>query len=112
MARKGKSGEMTYILRLVQQYHPSSARAFLELEAQFQELERRSPLLPQGGRYQPLLGVEPTNTLVWECKCGSLADVQKTLEQLASDPAHAALFEKQSPYISAMRTEVYRVLDL
>lgn len=112
MARKGSFGEMPYILRLTQQYHPSAAKKFLELEAQFQELERRSPLSPQGRRYQPVLGRELTHTLVWECEFASLADVQQALEGLADDPEHTALFEKQSPYISSIRTEVYRVLHL
>jgi hypothetical protein len=45
---------MTYILLLVQQYQPSAAQAFLKLEAEFKELERRSPQFPQGKRYQLL----------------------------------------------------------
>lgn len=103
---------MPYILRFVQQYQPSAARTFLELEAQFQELEYASPLLPKGRRYQPVSGSEPTNTLVWECEFASLADVQKALEKIAEDPAHTTLFEKQLQHISRMRTEIYKVLDL
>ena len=104
--------EMSYILRFVQQYQPSAARKFFELETQFRDLELCSPHLPKGKRYQPLSGREPANTLVWECEFPSLAGIQKALETLIDDSAHTALFEKQLPYISKMRTEIYQVLDL
>jgi hypothetical protein len=103
---------MSYILRLVQQYQPSSAQLFLKLESEFQKLERRSPQFPQGKRYQLLSQGEPTNTLVWEAEFASLDDVQSALNKLADDPIHAALFEKQRPYIIDMRTEIYKVLQL
>jgi hypothetical protein len=96
----------------VQQYQPFAVRAFFELEAQFQELERRLPQFPQGRRYQPLSGGEPTNTLVWECEFDSLAEVQEALKKMDDDPMHTALFEKQAPCIVGMRTEIYKVLDL
>src|ERR1035437_3395204 len=103
---------MSYILLFVQQYQPSAARAFFQLEAEFQEMERSSPQLPQGRRYQLLSEGEPTNTFVWECEFASLNDVQDALEKIADDPTHTALFEKQLPYIIEMRTEIYKVLDL
>jgi hypothetical protein len=103
---------MSYILLLVQQYQPSAAQAFLKLEAEFKELERRSPQFPQGKRYQLLSEGEPTNTLVWEGEFASLDDVQNALNKMAHDPTHTALFEKQLPYIITTRTEIYKVLDL
>jgi hypothetical protein len=103
---------MPYILRFVQQYQPSAAQAFLQLEAEFRELERRSPQFPQGTRYQLLLEGEITNTLVWECAFASLNDVQNALKKMSEDPTHASLFEKQLPYIVEARTEIYKVLDL
>lgn len=101
---------MSYILRFVQQYHPSDASAFLELEAKFTDLELRTPQFPQGKRYQPLAAGEPTNTLIWECELESLADVQNALEKIADNAAHTKLFEKQSKYIVGARTEVYKML--
>jgi len=103
---------MSYILLLVQQYQPSAARTFLKLEAEFKELERRSPQFPQGKRYQLLSEGEPTNTLVWEGEFASLDDVQNALKKMADDPTHTALFEKQLPYIITTRAEIYKVLDL
>lgn len=103
---------MSYLLRFIQEYQPSESRSFLELEAQFQDLERATPNLPRGKRYQPLAGIEPTNTLIWECECASLAEVQLVLSSLESEPGHMALFEQQSPYIQRSRTEIYKVLEL
>ncbi len=103
---------MSYILLFVQQYQPSAAQMFLKLEAEFKELERRSPEFPQGKRYQLLSEGKPTNTLVWEAEFASLDDVQNALNKMADDPTHTALFKKQLPYIITMRTEIYKVLDL
>lgn len=103
---------MSYILRLVQQYQPSAAQSFLRLEAEFKELERRSPEFPQGKRFQLISGGEPTNTVVWEGEFASLEDVQEALNKMTDDPKHTALFEKQLPYIISTHTEIYQVLDL
>jgi hypothetical protein len=103
---------MPYILRLVQQYEPSAAATFFELEAQFQELERKSPGSPQGKRYQLLSGDEPANVFVWESEFASLLEVQNALKKMADDPTHTALFEKQLPYIVSTRAEIYEPIDL
>lgn len=103
---------MPYILRLVQSYEPSGAAKFLELEAQFQELERASPGFPQGMRYQLLSGDEAANVLVWQSEFASLTAVQDALQKMADDPTHTALFDQQSPYIVSTRTEIYKSLEL
>jgi len=103
---------MPYVLRFVQQYDPASAREFLELEAQFRNLERSSPNLPQGKRFQPLSGAQPTHTLIWECEFGSLAEVDAAIQKLKDDPTHTILFEKQARYIRKSHTEIHQVLDL
>jgi hypothetical protein len=109
---KGQTRSMSYLLKFIQQYQPSAGRVFLELEGQFQELERNSPHLPQGRRYQPISGGEPTNTLIWECECASLAEVEEALKKLADEPMHTVLCEQQSPYLLKSHTEIYKVLDL
>jgi hypothetical protein len=101
---------MAYVLRFVQWYKPSHRQQFLALESKFQELERQSEVLPRGRRYQPLSGSEPTNSLIWECKFASLAEVQESLRRLADDPTHTVLFEQQAPYIVQMRTEILEEL--
>lgn len=102
---------MAYILRFVQQYRPADQGAFLKLEAKFHELERSCPDFPQGRRYQPVATNEPTNTLVWECEFKTLNDVERALAQLSDEQTHTDLFEQQSPYITGMRTEIYKVLE-
>lgn len=103
---------MSYLLRFVQTFEPSAAQAFFELEAEFKELERRSPQFPQGRRSQMLSEDEPTNVLIWEGEFSSLQDVEDALKKLADNPTHTALFEKQLLLIVEMRTEIYKVLEL
>lgn len=96
----------------MQKYQPAAVAEFLKLEADFEALEHSSPQFVQVRRYQLLSEGEPTNTLLWKCEFASLDDVQNALKKMADDPTHSALFEKQSPYIVEMRTEIYKVLDL
>jgi hypothetical protein len=103
---------MSYVLLFVQKYQLSAAQAFFQLEAEFAELERRSPQFPQGRRYQLLAEGEPTNTLLWQCEFASLEDLHHALQEMSDDPTHIALFEKQLPYIVEMRTEIYQMLAL
>lgn len=103
---------MSYILRIVQQFQPAKAKEFLELEAQFQELELRSTVLPKGRRSLPLQGNgTPGNTLIWECEFASREEIEVTLKNFAEDPDHTILFEKQSPYITSNQMEIYKVLE-
>lgn len=103
---------MSYRLRFVQTFQPSAAQAFLELESQFEALERQSPRFPQGRRFQLLLEGEPANILIWESDFTSLHDLESALEKLEEDTTHRELFAKQRPLILDMRTEIYKVLDL
>lgn len=103
---------MSYILRFVQTFQASSAEAFLALEAEFEELERRSPQFPRGRRSQMLVEGKPANILIWECQFSSLQDVESALRKLADDPTHTALFAKQLPFILDMQTEIYKILEL
>jgi len=102
---------MSYILRLVQRYHSSAAQAFLELEAEFKNLEDRSRELVPGKRYQLLSEDEPVNTFVWECEFATLDEVQVALKKMADNPIHTELFEKQMRYIVEARTEIYETID-
>lgn len=70
---------MSYVLQFVQKYEPSAAEHYFRLEAEFKQLERRSPGFPQGRRFQLLAKGQPTNTMVWEGEFASLDDVQNAL---------------------------------
>lgn len=102
---------MAYILRITQKYKPENRREFLEEEAKFEALERRTQGFPKGKRSQPVSGAEVSNSLIWECEFATLADVQTALAQLANDPAHAELFKQQSPYITEIHTSIFEVLE-
>ena len=101
---------MPDVLRFIQTYRPGDREAFMNLEAEFAALERHREDLPKGRRSQPCCGTRPSNTLVWESRFESLADIERALAALSSDPDHAALFARQVPYIVDATTEIDQVL--
>ncbi len=103
---------MKYQLRFVQHFNPADERAFLALERQFGELERKHHQFPKGRRLQPLSGREPRHSLVWECELPSLAAVNEALATFAASAEHDQLFQQQAPTMIRSFTEIYEVLDL
>lgn len=101
---------MTYVLRFVQRFRAKDEAAFMALEARFAALETRKGW-PRGRRSRPFAGREPANTLIWECELATLAEVNRTLAVLGSDPDHARLLKRQIPYFLEAWTEVYEVLS-
>ena len=102
---------MAYVLRFVQRFRAKDEAAFMALEAQFAALETRKGW-PRGRRSRPFAGREPAHTLIWECELATLAEVNRTLATLGSDPDHARLLKRQIPYFLEAWTEVYEVLEL
>lgn len=102
---------MKYILRFVQQYRPSERQRFLELETQFQSLERSCAGLPRGRRLQPVVGSNATNTLIWEAEFPTLDAVERGLGAIESNPVHGELFRAQSPFILNVYSEILEVLE-
>jgi hypothetical protein len=102
---------MRYVLRFVQRYAPDQRAAFMELEAKFAALERRRPDFPKGNRFQPYIGREPSNTLIWECAFPSLAEAEAALAKIGGDPEHEALFRQQVPFMRELYTEINEVLE-
>lgn len=102
---------MAYILRFTQSYLPAHHKAVLDLEAQFEQLERDNPNFPRGRRYQPLASGEPNHSLIWECECPSLAALEETLKVIEADATHTDLFAKQSVSFTNMRTEIFKTLE-
>jgi hypothetical protein len=101
---------MAYVLRFVQRFRADDEAAFMALERQFADLERRKGW-PRGRRSRPVSGRDPAHTLVWECELPTLADVNGVLATLGSDPDHARLLKRQIRYFLEAWTEVYEVLD-
>ncbi len=102
---------MPYILRFTQSYLPAHHKAVLDLEAQFEELERRNANFPRGRRYQPVASGEPNHSLIWEREFPSMAAVQEALKVIEADPTHTDLFSKQSRFFTNMRTDIFKTLE-
>jgi len=103
---------MPYVLRFVQRFRPEDREAFMKLEAEFAAMERRRKGYPKGRRSTPYAGREETNTLIWECEFSTLEAAEKGLAQMARDPEHEKLYQKQILYMQEAWTEIYEVLEM
>lgn len=102
---------MGVVMRIIQQFDPSSEEDFMKLERQFDELEKRSPDYPKGKRMQPIAGSEPSNTLIWEYEFPDLGSAYKMLNFFSGDERHETLFRQQVKMMKEIRTEFYKTLD-
>ena len=103
---------MAYKMRFVQCFHKRDEKSFLELEKLFGLLEENTPEMKNGRRFVPLIGREPTNTLIWEAEFESLESAMLTLKSIEGNHEHDALLDKQTPYIRDAFVEIYRELEL
>ena len=102
---------MAYKLRFVQRIEQAKKNEFLALEKEFVKLEQSNPRMPQGTRYLPVSGKEPTNTLIWECLFDTLEELTAQLQAIYDAPAHEELLQKQIPFMRDSYAEIYEVLD-
>ena len=103
---------MSVIMRIVQRFEAKNEKSFMGLEKQFAQLERDRPDYPKGRRMQPISGIEPCNTLVWECEFPDIASARNALGFFEGDAAHEALLDKQLPYFEQVRIEFYEKLEV
>ena len=101
---------MTYKLRFVQKIDQSKKEEFLAVEREFMKLEKSNPQMPQGTRYLPVSGKEPTNTLIWECCFETLEELTAQLQAIYDNPEHEELLKRQIPFMQDSYTEIYEVL--
>ena len=101
---------MAYKLRFVQKIDQSKKSEFLALEKKFMELEQANPHLPQGRRFLPVTGKEPTNTLIWECEFPTMGAVTAQLQAIYDNPEHEVLLQQQIPYMQDSYVEIYEML--
>ena len=101
---------MAYKLRFVQRIDQAKKNEFLALEKKFEELEKANPHLPQGRRYLPVTGREPTNTLVWECEFETMGQVTAQLQAIYDNPEHEILLQQQIPFMQDSYVEIYEAL--
>jgi hypothetical protein len=100
---------MVYKLRFIQSYDKCHEDAFWHWEHKFIELEKKTPELKVGKRYVPMMGKEPTNTLIWEAEYESLEEAVRALEILENNREHDELMEHQLPYMRDAYVELYRL---
>lgn len=102
---------MPITMRVIQQFKFENEKEFMALEKQFADLEAARPDFPKGRRMRPIAAAERQNTLIWECEFPDLESAQKTLDFLAGDAEHDALFVQQRPYFDSVKIEFFRNLD-
>lgn len=97
-----------YKLRFVQEIKKGNQERFLELEKKFIELEMKDSDMPNGRRYIPIMGKEPTNTLIWEAEYETLEETMRALETIEANDEHAALLAEQIGCMRRTWTELYK----
>jgi hypothetical protein len=102
---------MSVTMRIVQRFDAGREREFMQLEQRFAALEASRPDYPKGKRLQPLAGIEPCNTLIWEAEFADLEAARRALDFFAGDSAHEELLRQQAPLFQQVRVEFYRNLD-
>lgn len=102
---------MVYKLRFVQNFDKSNADVFLTLEKKFIELEKKTPEMKVGKRYMPVIGKEPTNTMIWEAEYDTAEEAFEALRIIENSDEHDALLEEQIRYMRDAYVELYKSLD-
>jgi hypothetical protein len=101
---------MGIVMRILQQFDPAHENEFMALEKQFDDLERRRPDYPKGKRMQPISGVEPANTLIWQYEFPDIETAYKTLNFFSGDEEHEVLFRQQVKYMKQVKIEFFKTL--
>ena len=104
---------MAFKLRFVQRFRAENEEAFMDLEKQFAALERNNPAFPEGRRYRPYIGCEPTNTLIWECEFPTLDKVTAALQVIEASSDHDSLLGKAKDiaFYEDGYVEIYKSVD-
>lgn len=99
---------MVYKLRFVQYFDKSDTEAFWKWEKKFVELEEKTPELKVGKRFAPVIGREPTNTMIWEAEYATMEEAVRVLETLEQNSEHDELLENQIKYMRDTYVELYQ----
>ena len=100
---------MAYLLRFVQRIDQAHKAEFLALEQEFVRFEREHDM-PQGRRYLPVSGMQPTNTLIWECEFPTMQELTAQLTAIYTHPEHERLLALQIPFMQESYTEIYETI--
>jgi len=102
---------MSYKMRFVQMFDKGASKRFLELESNFIELEKRTPGMKCGRRYVPVMGREPTNTMVWEADYDTMEEAVQALQAIEGNTEHDQFLDEQIQYMRDAYVEIYRELE-
>jgi hypothetical protein len=104
---------MAFKLRFIQRFRAENEEAFMDMEKQFAVWEKNNPALPDGKRYRPYIGREPTNTLIWECELPTLEKVTEVVQLIESSAEHDALLDKAKDvaFYEDGYVEIYKSVD-
>jgi len=98
---------MSFKLRIVQNFDKRDSVSFLELERKFVEMEKTSQSITAGRRFIPVIGKEPSNTMVWEADFPSMEAVLEALKTMEDSDEHDKLLSEQVRYMRDNYIEIY-----
>jgi hypothetical protein len=101
---------MVYKMRFVQYFDKKDSEAFLKLEKEFIYLEEKTPDMKKGRRYIPVMGKEPTNTMIWEAEFDSMETAIAALKVIEESSEHDELLDKQIRFMRDTYVEIYKEL--
>ena len=102
---------MGYKLRFVQSFDKGDSGRFLEMEKKFIALEKQTGDMTCGRRYVPVMGREPTNTLIWEAEFTTMERALECLKTIEENADHEALLDEQTVYMRDAYIELYKLLE-
>jgi hypothetical protein len=97
-------------MRFVQYFDKCDSKAFLDLEQEFIRLEEKTPEFKCGKRFIPIIGREPTNTMIWEAEYDSMEEAVAALKLIEENTEHDVLLDKQIKYMRDTYVEIYKEL--
>lgn len=100
---------MIIIERQIQKVRPGKWVALEEIDKKYNAVESRLGF-PTKKRYQCLVGVHDTNTLIIERQWGSLAAMETAFEKASLDPEYQALGAEVVALIEGPQFELYMPL--
>jgi len=101
---------MAYKMRFVQYFNKSESQAFLDLERNFIELEKKTPEMKIGRRFVPVIGREPSNAMIWEADYDSMEEAVAALQIIENNSEHDELLDEQIKYMRDAYVEILREL--
>jgi hypothetical protein len=94
----------------VQYFDKRDSREFLDLEQEFIRLEEKTPELKRGKRFIPVIGREPTNTMIWEAEYDSMEEAVAALKLIEGNSEHDVLLDQQIKFMRDTYVEIYKEL--